>query len=90
MNEPTQTLDNTTLRIAVLAGGESAEAEVSRRSAAEVHKALTALGHDSSLIELDRECAATVMKLKPDVVFPALHGPPGEDGTVQGLSLIHI
>ena len=85
MNEPTQTLDNTTLRIAVLAGGESAEAEVSRRSAAEVHKALTALGHDSSLIELDRECAATVMKLKPDVVFPALHGPPGEDGTVQGL-----
>ena len=85
MNEPTQTLDNTTLRIAVLAGGESAEAEVSRRSAAEVHKALTALGHDSSLIELDRECAATLMKLKPDVVFPALHGPPGEDGTVQGL-----
>ena len=85
MNEPTQTLDNTTLSIAVLAGGESAEAEVSRRSAAEVHKALTALGHDSSLIELDRECAATLMKLKPDVVFPALHGPPGEDGTVQGL-----
>ena len=55
MNEPTQTLDNTTLRIAVLAGGESAEAEVSRRSAAEVHKALTALGHDSSSIELDQE-----------------------------------
>ena len=85
MNEPTQNANNTALRVAVLAGGESAEAEVSRRSAAEVHKALTALGHDSSLIELDRQCAATLIKLKPDVVFPALHGPPGEDGTVQGL-----
>ena len=85
MTEQIQTADNTILNVAVLAGGKSAEAEVSRRSAAEVHKALTALGHNSSLIELDRKCPATLMKLQPDVVFPALHGPPGEDGTVQGL-----
>ena len=85
MNEQTQTADNTILNVAILAGGNSAEADVSRRSAAEVHKALAALGHSSSLIELDRHCAATLLRTQPDVVFPALHGPPGEDGTVQGL-----
>lgn len=85
MNEQNQTADNTALNVAVLAGGNSAEADVSRHSAAEVHKALAALGHNSSLIELDRNCAATLLRAQPDVVFPALHGPPGEDGTVQGL-----
>ena len=53
MTEQIQTADNTILNVAVLAGGDSAEAEVSRRSAAEVHKALTALGHNSlSLIHI--------------------------------------
>jgi D-alanine-D-alanine ligase len=70
--------------VAVLMGGSSAEAAVSRASAAEVAKGLTAAGHRATLIELDRECAARLLALNPDVVFPALHGPPGEDGTVQG------
>jgi D-alanine-D-alanine ligase len=70
--------------VAVLMGGPSAEAAVSRVSAAEVAKGLTAAGHRATLIELDRQCAARLLALAPDVVFPALHGPPGEDGTVQG------
>jgi len=72
------------LKVAVLMGGAGAEAAVSRASAAQVQAALTAAGHRGQLIELDAACAATLLELDPDVVFPALHGPPGEDGTVQG------
>lgn len=72
------------LKIAVLMGGPSAEAEVSRASAAEVAAALVQAGHDARRIELDGGCARTLLDMAPDVVFPALHGPPGEDGTVQG------
>jgi D-alanine-D-alanine ligase len=70
--------------VAVLMGGPSAEAAVSRVSAAEVAKGLAAAGHTSTVIELDALCASRLLELAPDVVFPALHGPPGEDGTVQG------
>jgi D-alanine-D-alanine ligase len=72
------------LNVAVLMGGPSAEAEVSRMSAGEVATALETAGHRVTLVELDRQCAAVLLALAPDVVFPALHGPPGEDGTVQG------
>lgn len=72
------------LNVAVLMGGPSAEAEVSRRSAAEVAEGLRQAGHRPRLIELDGDCAASLLGERPDVVFPALHGPPGEDGTVQG------
>ena len=72
------------LRIAVLCGGPSAEAEVSRSSAREVVAALTTRGHTVSTVELDAELPAKLLALAPDVVFPALHGPLGEDGTVQG------
>ncbi len=65
-------------------GGPSAEAEVSRSSAREVANALARAGHEPELIELDRDTVARLITLAPDVVFPALHGPPGEDGTVQG------
>jgi D-alanine-D-alanine ligase len=71
-------------RVAVLMGGPSAEAEVSRASAREVAAALQQRGHDAQLLELDDNTANTLAQLQPDVVFPALHGPPGEDGTVQG------
>ncbi len=73
-----------TQTIAVLMGGPSAEAEVSRRSAAEVASALQQSGFKAELVELDATVTAALMALSPDVVFPALHGPPGEDGTVQG------
>ena len=71
--------------IAVLQGGPSLEAEVSRVSAAGVADALRSGGHRVTLIELDRATAQRLEESRPDVVFPALHGPPGEDGTVQGL-----
>jgi len=72
------------LRVAVLMGGPSAEAVVSRSTAAGVGQALAAAGHEVSLLELDATCASALLDIAPDVVFPALHGPPGEDGTVQG------
>ena len=71
--------------IAVLMGGASLEAEVSRVSASEVAKALDVGSHQTTLIEVDENLALELNALRPDVVFPALHGPPGEDGTVQGM-----
>jgi len=76
---------DTPLLVAILAGGPSAEAEVSRNSAAQIQTALQAGGHKTRVIELNDHCAKELMAMAPDVVFPALHGPPGEDGTVQGL-----
>ena len=71
------------LKVAVVAGGDSAESTISRSSADEV---LLSLGerHVVQLIELDENLTKNVMAFGPDVVFPVLHGPPGEDGTVQG------
>ena len=71
-------------KVAVLAGGRSNEATVSRSSAAEVTKALAARYGNVSQYELDATLPRTLLDDAPDVVFPVLHGPPGEDGTVQG------
>lgn len=76
---------NSALSVAILAGGPSAEAEVSRNSATQIQRALAQAGHSAVTIELDQQCAAALIAAQPDVVFPALHGPPGEDGTVQGM-----
>jgi D-alanine-D-alanine ligase len=73
----------TKLKVAILVGGTSREAQVSRSSAAEVVTALESR-HDALLIELDADVTAGLAAFRPDVVFPVLHGPPGEDGTVQG------
>lgn len=72
-------------RIVVLVGGPSSEAEVSRQSGSEVAKALSSLGHQVFSLELDCNLVENLKKLKPEVVFVALHGRPGEDGTVQGV-----
>lgn len=77
--------NTTSLNVAVLMGGASAEAEVSRNSARQVCQALLEQGHSTHAIELNRNCPQALIDLQPDVVFPALHGPPGEDGTVQGM-----
>ena len=71
--------------VTVLQGGQSLEADVSRVSAAEVAAGLEAAGHRVTLLEVDRDAPVQLAGARPDVVFPALHGPPGEDGTVQGL-----
>ncbi|MDE0645334.1 MAG: D-alanine--D-alanine ligase [Gammaproteobacteria bacterium] len=71
-------------RVAVLGGGWSVEAEVSRSSARQICSALEAK-YDVSYIELTNALAQDLIEVDPQVVFPVLHGVPGEDGTVQGL-----
>ena len=73
------------LHIVVLMGGWSAEREVSLMSGAGVADALEANGHRVTRIDMDRDIAARLAEAKPDLVFNALHGTPGEDGSVQGL-----
>lgn len=72
------------LKIAVLGGGPGAEREVSLSSANGIARALQATWRDVAVIELDRELPASLLRDRYDVVFPALHGTMGEDGTVQG------
>lgn len=75
-----------TIRVAVLKGGDSPEAEVSRSSAAGVAGALREQPDIECVeIELDQDLITALQAYAPDVVFPVLHGPPGEDGTIQGL-----
>ena len=73
-----------TARVAIIAGGGSNEAAVSRSSAAGVTKALQASYQHVQQFELDGALTNALLQYRPDVVFPVLHGPPGEDGTVQG------
>src|SRR4028118_1267604 len=73
------------LHVAVLMGGWSAEREVSLMSGEGVAKALESLGHKVTRIDMDRNLAHVLDGVRPDVVFNALHGTPGEDGTVQGM-----
>ncbi len=74
-----------TLHIAVLMGGWSAEREVSLVTGANVAEALEANGHRVTRIDMGRDVAARLAEAAPDVVFNALHGTPGEDGSVQGM-----
>ncbi|HWP60333.1 MAG TPA: D-alanine--D-alanine ligase [Candidatus Acidoferrales bacterium] len=70
--------------IAVVCGGPSAEAEVSRVTARGVAQALRDSYENVTTVELDERISESLKELKTEVVFPALHGPPGEDGTFQG------
>lgn len=74
------------LRIAVLKGGVSHEREVSLNSGRMVAAALRSKGHDVTEYDTaDLGFIEALIQSPPDVVFPALHGRLGEDGTVQGL-----
>jgi D-alanine-D-alanine ligase len=73
------------MRIAVLMGGWSAEREVSLTTGKAVAEALTRLGHTAIAIDMTRSVAEQIAEAKPDLVFNALHGHPGEDGSIQGL-----
>jgi D-alanine-D-alanine ligase len=84
------------VRVAVLGGGRSSEHEISLASAESVRAGLAEAGHTAVEVLLERDGAWTSdgrrLALEPgggllgaDVAFPALHGPFGEDGTVQGL-----
>lgn len=71
-------------RIAVVCGGPSAEAEVSRMSGRGVADALRSTYSNVVLLELDTSIGEALRDGGVEVVFPVLHGPPGEDGTFQG------
>ena len=73
------------LHVAVLMGGWANERPVSLMSGEGVAKALEERGHEVTRIDMDRQVAARIAEAAPDVVFNALHGVPGEDGTVQGM-----
>jgi D-alanine-D-alanine ligase len=66
-------------------GGWANERPVSLMSGEGVASALESRGHRVTRIDMDRQVAARLAEAAPDVVFNALHGVPGEDGTVQGL-----
>jgi D-alanine-D-alanine ligase len=73
------------IHVAVLMGGWSNERPVSLMSGNGVADALEGQGYKVSRVDMDRNVAETLAALKPDVVFNALHGVPGEDGAVQGM-----
>jgi D-alanine-D-alanine ligase len=84
------------MKIAVLSGGRSSEHDVSLRSGEAVARGLEAAGHEAVRVRIDRDgrwsCEGAAVELAPgagllgcDAAFPALHGPFGEDGSVQGL-----
>jgi len=77
---------NKGLHVVVLMGGWSSEREVSLTSGRGVAQALRERGWSNvTELDMDRNVATRLAELKPDVVFNALHGTPGEDGTVQGM-----
>jgi D-alanine-D-alanine ligase len=75
------------MRVVVLMGGISAEREVSLSSGAQVTAALREIGHDVTAVDVGPDLRAVLAALDPapDVVFNALHGRYGEDGTIQGV-----
>jgi len=84
------------VRVAVLAGGRSSEHDVSLRSGASVGRGLEQAGHEVVAVTIGRSgewrAGEQPVVLEPgggllgaDAAFPALHGPFGEDGSIQGL-----
>lgn len=72
-------------RIGVLAGGTSAEREVSLKSGGAIHKALLGLGYDAVFIDASENLCEEVKREKVEIAFIALHGGHGENGAIQGL-----
>ena len=74
-----------TRHVAVLMGGWSVEREVSLNTGAGCAAALESVGYRVTRIDVQRDVAQVLAGLRPDVVFNALHGRFGEDGTIQGM-----
>jgi D-alanine-D-alanine ligase len=75
----------TTKRIAVLMGGQSGERDISIRSGQAVCTALLRKGYDAIALDTDSEVGVRLRDVQAEIAFIALHGPGGEDGTIQGL-----
>lgn len=71
--------------VAVLMGGWSSERPVSLSTGAACAAALERAGYDVTRVDVDRSVPQILSELKPEVAFNALHGPDGEDGTIQGV-----
>ena len=71
-------------RIGVLMGGQSSEREVSLRTGAAVHRALCRRGYDAVTIDVGPTLSRDLQEQKVALAFLALHGPGGEDGSIQG------
>ncbi len=77
--------------VAVLMGGWSSEREVSLSSGNACANGLETAGYQVTRVDVDRSIAQVLDNLRPDVAFNALHGPFGEDGTIQGvLEILNI
>ena len=74
----------TQARIGVLMGGQSSEREVSLRTGAAVHGALSRRGYDAVTIDVGPTLSRDLQDQKIALAFLALHGPGGEDGSIQG------
>ncbi|MBA3425399.1 MAG: D-alanine--D-alanine ligase [Rubrobacter sp.] len=72
-------------RVAVLRGGHSMERDVSVVTGRRVQHALERLGHEVHPLDIEETTTESLMELAPDAAFICLHGPGGEDGTVQAL-----
>jgi D-alanine-D-alanine ligase len=72
-------------RVAVVMGGPSSERDVSIASGQGVLRALERLGYEARSLDFDTRFVDAMREMAPDVVFNALHGPGGEDGTLQGI-----
>ncbi len=71
--------------VAVLMGGLASERPVSLMSGNECARALRNAGYRVTEVDVGYDVAEVLRELKPDVAFNALHGPYGEDGTIQGV-----
>jgi D-alanine-D-alanine ligase len=72
-------------RIAVVLGGQNSERDVSIASGRGVASALERLDYEVRALDFDAQFVAALSDFAPDAVFNALHGPGGEDGTIQGI-----
>lgn len=72
------------MRVAVIMGGYSSEREISLKTGRQIANALEKKGYEVVQLDLSNDLAFELKESKPDVVFIALHGRYGEDGTVQG------
>jgi len=72
-------------KIGVLCGGTSSEREISLKSGKAVFNAIKKLGLKAVFIDVDKNIAQKLSKEKIDIAYVTLHGPMGEDGTIQGM-----
>ena len=72
-------------KIMVFMGGSSSEREISLRSGRAVLQALLDLGYEAAAFDLMHEPISKFLDFSPELVFVALHGKNGEDGTIQGM-----